>query len=287
MVNLKFINPAETSLQNQISFVNGYPYWVRNICEGGMGIVSLLEETEPKHSLTLRRFIAAKTFKQGFNKDAIRRELQMWVKLNHPNILPLLSIGNIDDKFAAISPWRKDGTLSDIFTDPLAGNRIKKIIEQICRALDYAWTRHGIVHLDLKPNNVFVGKLTGEIEVGDWGISSISSKHELASETKKIYSGGGTLPYMAPERFFRDYQPAIQSDMYSLGLLILQLHSLPLPFRLNEDIAQVIIHGEYEVRIGAITKNLPYTLMKLVKKLTAPQISMRPKSYSEIISSLS
>lgn len=269
---------------SEIAFVNGSPYWVREIHEGGMGVVYLLEETEAKHSLVLRKHLAAKTFKPGFETSKIRKELQSWIKLHHPNILPLLAIGDINDCLAALSPWRVNGTLADHMCGPVPPFETANILSQLINALDYSWNEHRIIHLDLKPNNIFLGKSTGQFELGDWGISSISSISQIqSSQIKTKYEGGGTLPYMGPERFSSSYQPVIQSDIYSIGIIALQLITAQLPFLQKDNIVEVIVSGEYVRRAKELSRNLTTDWRSFIDLTTAYDLRRRPSTYQEVL----
>ena len=249
-----------------------------------MGKVYLLEETDPRRSLVYRPFLAAKTFKPGFSPNAVRNELRIWAKLVNQNILPLLAIGSLDDRLAALSPWRKSGTLQEHMGHPAFVRVLPNVVEQIISALKYAWDCHQTVHLDLKPNNVFVGKTTGEIELADWGISSISSQVTISQIKKgEIENCAGTLPYMSPERFMGSYVPSIKADMYSLGILTFQALTGSLPFSSSETMIEEITRGTYCAAISRRIRNDHSRWMSFLSAATAFFPDKRPSTYQGLL----
>lgn len=144
------------TVNRKIVFVDGQPYWLCESISGGMGKVFLLEKVEPSQSLVYRQFLAAKTFLPGIERLSIRRELTNWLTLSHPNILPLCKIGTIDDELAALSPWRRFGTLEGATFSQEQSSVLHGIASCLLDALEYAWAQHSMLHLDIKPSNVFV-----------------------------------------------------------------------------------------------------------------------------------
>ncbi|MFZ5541734.1 MAG: serine/threonine-protein kinase [Pseudomonadota bacterium] len=224
-----------------LAYVDGRPYEVVRRVEGGMGVVFFLQSPRPSGSLVYRDALAAKCFKSQVSEELIRRELNLWLSLSHSNILPLLAIATLDDELAALSPWRRNGTLADIGRVQHPA-RLKELLADVSRGLSYAWGR-GILHLDIKPSNLLL-TADGRVEVGDWGIARLASELALGKDSPRAYVGG-TLPFMAPERFnVGPTGPAC--DIFSVAMTAFQLISGRLPFRrLDDSLPTQICAGGY------------------------------------------
>jgi serine/threonine protein kinase len=271
------------STADRIVFVDGNSYWARKVIDGGFGRVHLLEETQPRHSLVYRRFLAAKTFHPRVSRSTIRNELESWLGLNHANILPLNAIGTLDDELAALSPWRRDGTLADIDRYTLTPAALSRIVRDTVAGLVYAWTTKRTLHLDLKPSNIFVGKATGDLEVGDWGIASSASSYRVHAERQSLaLEGAGTLPYMSPERLVNPKDLTIQTDMFSLGMLVFELIAGSLPFVSGQPIEMQLVTGSYLQRV-AVALNGPWqSWIPFVLRCLHPQRERRPPTYDAL-----
>jgi len=264
-------------------------YKVMDVKDGGMGRVWLLKEAFSEVSDPIyKKLLAVKTFDYTPNQYSIEQELNFWVSLEHKNILPLLRIGRLNYRLAAIMPWRHS-TLEDQITQyDFSEKEIVKMALQIAHGLKYAYENWNIVHLDLKPANVLIRSMEPfELQISDWGISRITAQlFQATLDEKRPLSqytsyGAGTPLYMSPERFSNRWKISPQADMYSLGLIIIQLFSGFLPSRIEE-----IISGSYIKNVGQILKVKSYRLEKLLYSCINPDVSLRPKSYAELISKL-
>jgi serine/threonine-protein kinase len=224
-------------------------YTLRQVRQGGMGIVYLLDSES-----TTRTAIAAKTFRPEFPPNQIVNELNLWLDLRHPNILRLEWITAIDYETAAVSPWRRMGSLREKLTvnRKLPGVEVKQILTDAIEALRYAWDGRRIMHLDLKPENMLISGSPGKlIEISDWGLARISSDAEMRRATatpdsvRLASSFMGTIPYMAPERFMPHHPLTIHADVFSLGVLAVECLSGTLPFDSDMSLIEQILSGVY------------------------------------------
>jgi hypothetical protein len=205
----------------------------RTLGEGGMGIVHLATQE------TLGRHVAVKTVRPSVSDvDASVRILrEAWVTglLEHPNVVPVHDVGIDASGSPVIVMKRIEGhAWSELISDPetiakrfgvtdaLEWNL--RTFASVCNAVHFAHAR-GILHRDLKPDNVMIGEF-GEVYVVDWGIA-VSLNHDPsgrlppASLAKDL---AGTPHYMAPEMVLGE--PALLSprtDVYLLGAVFYEV----------------------------------------------------------------
>lgn len=277
-------------------YLDDKTYNVADVKRGGMGRVWLLESAfDEGYSAIHKSRIAVKTFDFTPQHYAIEQELNAWVTLDHTNILPLLKIGRLNYRLAAIMPWLQC-TLEDELESraTFSEKNVIRIALQIAEALKYSYENYKLVHLDLKPANVLVrSREPILVQVSDWGISRIASRiaeaNWAASETEDQFTayGAGTPLYMSPERFSGNWKIAPQADMYSIGIMLVQFITGTLPFRIEErNPYEEIMCAAYVDNVGHILKTQSKTLERIIYSCIHPDIEKRPRTYGALISEL-
>jgi serine/threonine-protein kinase len=210
---------------------------------GGMGSVTLARDNLLGRTVAIKRLIAARP-----DAETVQRfwlEAQVTGQLSHPNIVDLHEVG-VD---AAGLPYftmqhvKGGQTLEEVIERLRAGDpeaharytmeRRVQIVQQIARALDYAHTQ-GVVHRDVKPANIMVGRFD-EVLLMDWGLARIPDGEARIARTSGIDLVHppaqtdperllGTPLYMAPEQL-REHAEA-RSDVYALAAVLQELLSL-------------------------------------------------------------
>ncbi|HET7549090.1 MAG TPA: serine/threonine-protein kinase [Usitatibacter sp.] len=158
-------------------------------------------------------------FRSLFLKEALLAK-----KLTHPNITQVHDAAADDERAYIVMEYVQAGSLDRycVAEGLLEPRRVARILEQVCDALSYA-NAHGIVHRDLKPANILMGA-DGEAKVADFGVAHTAFAFD---PTRGLVVGSPA--YMAPEQLER--KPAsIQSDMYSLGIVLYKMLMGELPF---------------------------------------------------------
>ncbi len=163
--------------------------------------------------------IALKIPKSGeyTGTDEFLHEVQVAVRLDHPNILSVINASYIDDRFV-IAMELGEKSLADRLERRIATARAVDLAGQALAAMAYAHERK-IIHCDIKPEN-FILFPGNKLKLADFGFAKFNV-HTLKA------SGSGTIDYIAPEQAMG--RPRFQSDVFSLGLVIYRLLSGKLP----------------------------------------------------------
>ncbi len=210
----------------------------REIGRGGMGRVLLAYDREFRRRVAMKVLLAPA---QGLGRTArFIEEAQATAQLEHPNIEPVHDLG-LDP---AGSPyftmkWIRGRNLEEILLaqkSELSMIRLVQILQQVAMGIDFAHSR-GVVHRDLKPQNVMVGDY-GEVLIVDWGLAKVlgrdteASSLEDAVSTARAESGADTLEgtvqgsifYMAPEQARGEVSSIdARTDVFGLGAILYRI----------------------------------------------------------------
>ncbi len=191
---------------------------IKSIGEGGMGIVYLAE-----HAL-LKRDTAVKILSRPYSKEnaaRFEREVRLASQLTHPNTIEIYDYGRSPEGVFYYAMEYVNGlTLSELVTryGALPPGRTVHILKQVCASLGEAH-RKGLVHRDIKPQNIMLCERGGEhdvVKVLDFGLVKNVLNAGGASITSEMRIGGTPL-YMPPERLTAPSLVDERSDIYSLG----------------------------------------------------------------------
>jgi serine/threonine-protein kinase len=253
------------------------------IGEGGMGVVRLGEQ------VALGRTVAIKTLKPDRRDDATTLDLlrEAWVtgSLEHPNVVPVYSIGLAEDGSPLIVLKRIEGVdWAELMHDPeqvravhgeddlLAWNL--GILMQVLNALRFAHSR-GIIHRDLKPENVMIGEF-GEVYLVDWGIAvslrdDPSGRMPLASDATEM---AGTPCYMAPEMLGegRGLTLSERTDVYLAGAVLYEIMT-GRPPHLGDSALEVLT--SVATSQPELPDDAPPELARICRRAMAPEPSGR------------
>jgi tetratricopeptide (TPR) repeat protein len=203
---------------------------IERIGEGGMGVVWRARQA------SLGREVAVKQFKPGdAEADRFLAEAVVTAALDHPNILPVHCLGAdaggnlyLAMKLVRGTSWRRllrPETAEERRSAELYDRDDHlRILLAVCRAVEYAHAK-GVLHRDLKPDNVMVGDY-GEILVLDWGlaVSLDEVQPALAPPIRSRTQPAGTPAYMAPEMALAQHDAMDRrSDVYLLGAILYEL----------------------------------------------------------------
>jgi len=195
------------------------------------------------------------------------REIKVLRSLKHPNIVPILDHGHVDEYAYIVMPFYKGGTLQDrLRKGPLSLEEGARILSQVTAALEYSHKK-GIVHRDIKPSNFLLDD-HGDALLTDFGLARIHDQSMSLTGSATI----GTPAYMSPEQCTGKVDA--RSDQYSLGVVLYQLATGRLPFEADTPVALAIKHvSEPMTRPREVNPNVPPSveavLMKAMSKSPA------------------
>lgn len=208
-------NPSRTQL---ISFPS--IKLIEKIGEGGMSVVWKAWDT------INQRIVAVKILNKDLadNKsevNAFRREERLLEAFDHPGIVRAYNFNMGNRNWFIVMEYVDGYSFADLLKRKkhLSEEDCLLICESVASALDYAWNNFGIVHCDLKPENIMINT-SGEVKLMDLGIAT---RYRGSGKKKQDDHITGTPSYMSPEQIYADVQLDCRADIYSLAATIYHL----------------------------------------------------------------
>jgi len=252
---------------------------------GGMGEVWRAEDPR------LQRLVAIKILSERIANDPewkarFLREARTIAQLNHPNIATIYSIEQESDKlFIAMELVEGESLATVMSRGALPPAEAVKIFKQVAEALAEAHDK-GIVHRDIKPDNILVGKRG--IKVLDFGIAKQITT--AATSTPTLTQAGlivGTPFYMSPEQALGRPVDA-RSDLFSLGVVIYEALAGKRPFE-GESVTETMMNiiMQEPVELSTIAPKVPPALTEIVGRSLQKKPERRYGSAGEMVDALS
>ena len=217
-------DPVRRSLEKVLG---GQYSILRLLGRGGMGSVYLARDSG------LERLVAVKVLPLDKGDDAasrerFRREARTAARLAHPNIVPLHGFGEVDGLLYLVMGYVQGEPLSARMRhgERLPFAEARRIGAEIADALDHAHGR-GVVHRDVKPDNILIDDETGRALLTDFGIAKARGAGPSVTQAGGVI---GTPAYMSPEQAMGQDELDGRSDLYSLGVVLYALLAGRLPF---------------------------------------------------------
>ncbi len=205
---------------------------VEEIGRGGMGAVYLARRADEQYE----SLVAVKVIKRGMDTDAVvrrfRNERQILATLAHPNVARLLDGGTTEDGRPYFVMEYVEGRPLTEYCDAkeLSVKERLRLFRKVCAAVSYAH-RNLVVHRDIKPGNILV-TAEGEPKLLDFGIAKLLDADAGESATATLLLRAMTPEYASPEQV-RGEPVTTATDVYSLGVLLYELLTGELPYKLK------------------------------------------------------
>jgi predicted Ser/Thr protein kinase len=193
----------------------------RELGRGGMGIVYLAREVHLDRLVAIKLLPPERATTPGL-RERFLREARLAAKLSHPNIIPIHSVEDAGEFVFFVMAYVEGETLAQrvLTRGPLPSAEGARVIREVAWALAYAHAQ-GVVHRDIKPDNVLLEGAAGRVLVADFGIAGAFG----ATGSTEI---AGTPEFMSPEQALGNALDA-RSDLYSLGATAFYAFSGRLP----------------------------------------------------------
>ena len=241
--------------------------------QGGMGVVYRARQ------LKANRIVALKVIRpdrlSGMSEstrtrmiERFRNEAQAAGRLQHDNLVTVFEVGEADGCHYFSMPFIEGGSLSDLLRDgPLENRKAAELIEPICRAVGAAH-QLGILHRDIKPQNILIERATQRPRIADFGLAKLATDEQTLTKTGEAM---GTPPYMPPEQFQSAADATAKSDVYSLGATLYHALCGRPPFQAASTFAtmrQVLEHEPVALQQlnTAVDRDLNTICMKCLEK---------------------
>ena len=233
----------------------------------------------------LNRYVAVKVLKPEFREDTtfirkFRSEAQAAAGLTHPNIVNVFDVGDDEGVYYIVMELIEGITLKEYISKKgkLSIKEATSIAIQVSMGLEAAHN-HGIVHRDVKPQNIIIST-DGKVKVTDFGIARAASSNTISSNVM------GSVHYSSPEQVRGGYSDE-KSDIYSLGITLYEMVTGRVPFDGDTTVAIAIKHLQEEmVPPSVYAENLPYSLEQIILKCTQKSVNRRYERMEEVIADL-
>jgi serine/threonine protein kinase len=230
--------PSDPTLLARVTQVLAPAYVVEcEVGRGGMGIVYRARDARLKRAVAVKVLPPELAFRQEI-RTRFLREAEMAAQLSHPNIVPIYTVDERDGLVYFVMAFVDGETLGSRLAarGRLPIDQVRRIVRQIADALAYAHAK-GVIHRDIKPDNILMAADTDRALVTDFGIAravddSPTDPGGAPAGTRLTATGVamGTPAYMSPEQCAGDRTIDGRSDLYALGILAYHMLTGSPPF---------------------------------------------------------
>ena len=257
---------SDTELLTHVERILSSQYEIdREIGRGGMGIVYRAKDRRLKRTVAIKLLPPEFAFRSDIRQRFLR-EAETAAQLSHPNIVPIYSVDERDGLVYFVMACVDGDNLAKVMHDRgrLSPEDTRRIVREVADALAYAHAR-GVVHRDIKPDNVLLDGESGRALITDFGIARAA---EAATRLTATGMAIGTPAYMAPEQAAGDREVDGRTDLYSLGIVAYQMLAGELPFSASSTAAMLVKHiSERPIPLEQRRADVPTDLARAVMML--------------------
>jgi predicted Ser/Thr protein kinase len=258
------ITQSDAELRSHVERVLDSTYELdREIGRGGMGIVYRAKDRRLKRTVAIKLLPPELAFRSEI-RSRFLREAETAAQLSHPCIVPIYSVDEKDGLVFFVMAFVDGDTLAKRIHDrgALDPAEVRRILREVGDALAYAH-EHGVVHRDIKPDNILLDAASNRPMVTDFGIA-----RAISDGSARLTATGiaiGTPAFMSPEQSAGDRDVDGRSDLYSLGVVAYQMLCGELPFNATNTPALLVKHlSERPVPVEQRASGIPPDLARAV-----------------------
>ena len=237
------------------------------IGRGGMAVVYRALDKRLRRRVALKVLPPELAFRSDV-RSRFMREAQLSAQLSHPHIVPIFAVDETGGiVYFAMGLVEGETLAKQLARDPRPDLFfVRRVLREVCDGLAYAHA-HGVVHRDIKPDNILIERATGRALVTDFGIA------RAAEGDLKLTATGvavGTPAYMSPEQAMGDKDVDGRSDIYALGVVGWQLLAGELPFHSENTPGMLMKHISEQPRaLHTMRSDVPANLCYAIERAMA------------------
>ncbi len=252
----------------------------KELGRGGMAIVFKARDKSLEREVAIKVLPFSLSFDAEF-VERFQREARTAGKLEHPNIIPIYRVGKSGRVIYFVMKFIRGKSLSAVVEarGAIPVPELKRVLIECSRALGFAH-KHGIVHRDIKPDNIMFDEL-GQAIVTDFGIAKAQSGARLTGTGMSI----GTPHYMSPEQA-RAQNLDGRSDLYSLGVVAYQCLTGHVPFDGEDSFSIGYKHIMEELPVPPLENADQRELFTVIQKMMAKKAEDRYQTAEDIVHAL-
>ncbi|MBW8770131.1 MAG: protein kinase [Gemmatimonadetes bacterium] len=256
------------------------------IGRGGMGIVYRARDKRLKRQVAIKLLPPELAFRSDI-KSRFLREAETAAQLSHPNIVPIYTVDEQEQLVFFVMAYINGDNLAKRLHERgvLTTDETRRILREVADALAYAHDR-GVVHRDIKPDNILLDAASGRPMVTDFGIARAM---DSTGDSRLTATGMaiGTPAYMSPEQAAGEREIDGRSDLYSLGILGYQMLTGEPPFVAGSTPAMLVKHiSERPIPVEQRRSDVPTDLARSVMTLLEKEPGNRFPSASALVTAL-
>ncbi len=255
-------------LRDRVTAAIGDIYLIgEEVGRGGMAVVYAAEDVRLQRPVALKVLPPELAFRPDVRERFVR-EAQTAARLNHPHIVPIYAVHEVAGMVCfAMSLVRGESLAARVLREGKPPfDFIARVLEQVADALAYAHAC-GVVHRDIKPDNVLIDRDSGRAMVTDFGIARAA---EGGSRLTQTGIAVGTPAFMSPEQAMGDREVDGRSDVYSLGVVGYLMLAGKLPFEATSTPAMLMKHvSDTPPPLRALRPEAPRVLVDILERCLA------------------
>ena len=246
---------------------------VRELGRGAAGTVYLARDVALHRTVAIK-VLAGAEHGCAESCERFRREARMAAQLAHPNIVPLFAFGESGGSMYIVMQYVSGGSLAErLRNEPrLGAGEVRRILADLALALDHAH-RRGVVHRDVKPENVLLDAESGRAMLVDFGVATRPWWEVPHSDLGRAF---GTPAFMSPEQALGDPNVDGRTDVYAIGVLGYAMLAGALPFAGRDPMAVAARRLGGSARpLGDLAREAPDWLVAAIECCMEPDAERR------------